>query len=273
MAEDYLEVNLANWNSRVPLHKIGYPLEAFRRDPLYLSHVVRFDQPRLGDLHGVSAVHLQCHLGTDTLSLHRLGAQVVGLDFSAPALDVARALAGDCQAAIDYVESDVYGAVAALGAARFDLVYTGIGALCWLPSIERWANVVSQLLKPGGRLFLREGHPVLWSLSDPRPDGLWVVEYPYFETPEGVEFVQTQSYVDVDGDVGSPRHITFNHGLGEIFTALMGAGLTLTAFEEHSSVPWDAFGSAGVVDVNGEYRLRIKPERLPASYTLQAAKR
>ena len=131
---------------------------------------------------GLDAVHLQCHIGTDTLSLARLGASMCGLDFSAPALDVARRLAADCGERIEYTRAEVYDAVDALGAERFDLVYTGIGALCWLPDVGRWAATVAGLLRRGGRLFLREGHPMLWTLRDPRPDGLLVIEYPYFET-------------------------------------------------------------------------------------------
>ena len=88
--EDYLAINLANWNSRVPHHVAGYGLDDFRSDPTYLSEVVRFDRPRLGDISGLDVVHLQCHIGTDTISLARLGAaSVTGLDFSQPALDAA----------------------------------------------------------------------------------------------------------------------------------------------------------------------------------------
>jgi SAM-dependent methyltransferase len=272
MGESYVEVNRANWNSRVPLHARGYGLEQFRADPAWLSGTVRFDQPRLGDVRGLELVHLQCHIGTDTLSLARLGAKVTGLDFSAPALGVARELARDCGAEISYVEGEVYDAVAKLGEARFDVVFTGIGALCWLPRIERWAATVSQLLKPGGRLFMREGHPILWALCNPRPDELLVLEYPYFETPEGTEFIETKTYVEHDGELAAPRHICFNHGIGEILTALLRSGLRLTAFEEHQSVPWDPFGSAGSRNDQGEYRLRQQPERIPATYTLQAVK-
>jgi len=176
---DYLDVNRANWDSRVPHHLAAYGLERFRDDPAHLSNVVRFDLPRLGSIDGLDVVHLQCHIGTDTLSLARLGARTVtGLDFSTPALEAAAELAAACGATIDFVESDLYGAVQALGGARFDLVYTGIGALCWLPDVERWAHVVADLLRPGGRLFIREGHPVLWALDDPRPDGLLVLAYP-----------------------------------------------------------------------------------------------
>jgi SAM-dependent methyltransferase len=269
---DYRAVNLANWNSRVPHHEQGYGLDAFRTDPSYLSDVVTFDLPRLGSIEGLDVVHLQCHIGTDTLSLARLGARsVTGLDFSAPALEVAARLAADCGATIDYVESELYGAVEALGAERFDLVFTGIGALCWLPDVAAWARVVAALLRPGGRLFIREGHPVLWALDDPRPDGLLVVQYPYFET-EGIPFSETESYVEHDEPLASPDIVHFNHGLAEIITAVMSAGLTLTAIEEHDTVPWNALGDAMVEVEPNEFRLREAPERLPATYTLQATK-
>jgi 2-polyprenyl-3-methyl-5-hydroxy-6-metoxy-1,4-benzoquinol methylase len=160
---DYVEVNRANWDSRVSHHVSGYDLDSFRSDSAHLSHVVQFDLPRLGSIAGLDVVHLQCHIGTDTLSLARLGAKsVTGLDFSRPALEVATRLAADCGAEIDYVESELYSAVDVLGAGRFDLVYTGIGSLGWLPDIRRWGEVVGALLRPGGRLFIREYHPVLW---------------------------------------------------------------------------------------------------------------
>lgn len=269
----YRDVNLANWNARVPHHVLGYGLQAFRDDPTHLSDVVRFDLPRLGDVRGLDVVHLQCHIGTDTLSLHRLGARsVTGLDFSQPALDAAAELATSTGASIDWVCSDVYGAVEALGPGRFDLVFTGIGALCWLPDVRRWAQVVADLLRPGGRLFIREGHPMLWALADPRPDGLLVVEYPYYETAEGTSFRDATTYVEHEGEIDSPDTVEFNHGIGEILTAVADAGLRLDAFEEHRSVPWNALGDAMVDSGGGEYELAWRPERLAASYTLRATK-
>ena len=265
-------MNRANWNSRVPHHVHGYDLEVFREDPAHLWHVMRFDYERLGSGAGHDVVHLQCHLGTDTLSLSRLGARrVTGLDFSAPALEVAARLAHDCDANIEYVLSELYGAVDALGPERFDLVYTGLGALCWLPDIRQWAQVVAQLLRPGGRLFLREGHPVLWSLGDPREDGLLVEQYPNFEAP-GVPFVEDHSYVAHDEPLVSPRSISFNHGIGELVTALMDAGLTLTSLQEHRSIPWNALGNLKYDDGTGEFRLSSGSNTVPLSYTLQASK-
>jgi len=158
--EDYLAVNRANWDDRAAAHAAspGYAVQRLIADPRALSGVVEFDQALLGDVSGLDGIHLQCHIGTDTLSLHRLGARMTGLDFSPAALAQARRLAAAAGADIPFVEARVDDAVAVLGAERFDLVYTGIGALCWLPSIRDWAATVAALLRPGGRLVAYVTH-------------------------------------------------------------------------------------------------------------------
>jgi SAM-dependent methyltransferase len=272
---DYRTVNRANWDERAPAHAASpdYGVERYVEDPEHLSDVVRFDRPRLGDVAGLRAVHLQCHIGTDTLSLHRLGARVTGLDFSGASLAQARALAARTGADIDYVESDVYDAPQVLEPGAFDLVYTGIGAIGWLPDIRRWAQVVGALLRPGGRLFIREGHPMLWALDDARTDGLLAVEYTYFERPEPLVFDEPGTYVATDVTFTHNLTHEWNHGLGEIVTALLDAGLDLTMLQEHDSVPWNALPGVTECDERGEWRLRDRPWRLPMSYTLQARKR
>jgi SAM-dependent methyltransferase len=272
--QDYRVVNRAIWDERAPAHAASpdYGFDRFVADPEHLSDVVRFDLPRLGDVRGLRGVHLQCHIGTDTLSLHRLGARMTGLDLSPASLAEARRLAAATGAAIDYVEAEVYAAPDVLGAGSFDLVYTGIGALCWLPDVRRWARTVADLLRPGGRLFLREGHPMLWALGDARPDGLLVVEYPYFETEAPLVVEESGTYVQTDVELKLTTSHSWNHGLAETITALMEAGMTLTALVEHDSVPWE--GLEGQMDLgpDGEYRLRDRPERVACSYTLQAVK-
>ena len=133
--------------------------------PDAVSRVVAFDRERLGDLSGLDVVHLQCHIGTDTISLARLGARVTGLDFSPSALAAARQLAERADVEIDLIESDVDRAVEALGAGRFDLVYTGIGACaargtssrrCAMAGDDRTTTLA---WRPGGRLFICERTP------------------------------------------------------------------------------------------------------------------
>jgi SAM-dependent methyltransferase len=271
---DYRTLNRANWDERAPAHAASpdYALARFAQDPDFISDVVRFDRERLGDVRGLRGVHLQCHIGTDTISLARLGARMTGLDFSAASLAEARRLAERTQADVEFVQADVYDAAEALQG-PFDLVYTGTGALCWLPDIRRWAEVVVALLRPGGRLFLREGHPMLWTLAEPRPDRLLVVEHPYFETRDPLVWDEPGTYVQTDATFVHNRTLEWNHGLGEIVSALLDHGLELTMLSEHDSVPWEALPGQMERLGGGEWRLADRPERLPHSYTLQACRR
>lgn len=269
---DYRDVNRANWDERVPAHVASpdYHVAQFEQDPSYLSEVVRFDQPRLGDVAGLRAVHLQCHIGTDTVSLARLGARMSGLDFSPAAIEQAQSLADRLGLPVDFHVADVYDAVEALGAASYDLVFTGIGALCWLPDIQRWADTVAGLLKPGGRLFVREGHPMLWAL-DAGPEQA-VLKHPYFESVEPIVWDEGGTYVETDAEFTTTVTHEWNHGLSEIITALQRAGLVFDSLAEHDSAPWNALPGLMTEDETGEWRLTENPNRLPATYTLQAHK-
>lgn len=273
-SEDPAAVNRAMWDERAPAHAASpdYHVEDFVSDPAYLSDVVRFDLPRLGDVRGLRGVHLQCHLGTDTISLARLGARMTGLDFSGAALAEARALSARCGTHVDFVEGDVHDAPALLGGGRFDLVFTGIGALCWLPSITRWAAVVDELLAPGGRLFLREGHPMLWALAEPADSQDLRVAHPYFEQQEPVRWDEGGTYVETDVEFRATVSYEWNHGIGEVVGALLARGLVITELVEHDTIPWNGLPGLMVPVGGGEFRLADRPERLAASYTLQARK-
>ncbi|MFS0735077.1 class I SAM-dependent methyltransferase [Microbacterium sp. 1P10UB] len=273
--QDFLAANRANWDDRAALHADrggkGYRVGRFIDDPSVLSDVVRFDRERLGDIRGLRVVHLQCHIGTDTLSLARLGARVTGLDFSPVGIEEARRLAADAGAEVDYVVSDVADAVSALGAGGFDLVYTGIGALCWLPSIRAWAEVVAGLLAPGGRLFIREAHPILWAVDETIGDDVHL-RYSYFERAEPLEWDDDSSYVETDRALTATKTYEWNHGIGEVVTALLDAGLVLTGLVEHDSVPYDALPGQMRLREDGEFVLDARSGVMPLSYTLQAVK-
>lgn len=275
MADDYLSLNRSSWDERAPAHAASsdYAFGRFAADPEYLSDVVRFDLPRLGSVAGLRGIHLQCHIGTDTISLARLGADMCGLDFSAASIAEARRLSQLARSNVGFHEADVYRAVEVVGASRFDLVFTGIGALCWLPSVGRWAEVVASLLAPGGRLFLREGHPVLWSLAAPLRGGELVIDDAYFERAEPTVVEHPSTYVATDATFANNVTHQWNHGIGEVVTALLEQGLELTGLVEHDSVPWEALPGDMEQVGAGEWRLRDRPYRLPHSYTLQAVKR
>src|SRR3954469_11639705 len=216
MTEDYRDVNRASWDERAPAHAAspGYSVQRFIDDPTFISDVVSFDVPRLGDIRGLRGVHLQCHIGTDTVSLARLGARMTGVGFSPVAIAEARGLAERLALDVDFVESDVYSVLDLLEPASYDLVFTGIGALCWLPDVRRWAEVVAGLLRPGGRLFLREGHPMLLALDEQRTDQL-VVDFPSFGHAEPQVFDEPGTYVETDAEFTHVTSHSWNHGIGE----------------------------------------------------------
>lgn len=273
-ADEYLEHNRRGWDARAGVHAraAGYGLQRLIDDPRALSQVVEFDRPRLGRLDGLDVVHLQCHVGTDTVSLSRLGARsTTGLDLSPSSLVEARRLAAACAADIRFVEADVYSAPAALGA-HYDVVYTGIGAIGWLPSIERWAATVATLLRPGGRLFIRDAHPMMYAIEDLDHYEQLLVDLPYFEVAEPLVAASSETYVATDESIEETTWVEWNHGIGDILTAILGHGMRITQFVEHMSAPWDALPGLTVAIEGGEYQLADRPERVPMTFTLQAVK-
>lgn len=232
------EANRARWDESVPIHVAseGYDLAGFLQGEKSL-YPVELDE--VGDVRGKRLLHLQCHFGMDTLSWARLGATVTGLDFSGAAINQARALATNIGITdATFVEANLYDARSAVSG-QFDVVYTGIGALCWLHDIREWARIAAHFIAPGGFLYVYEGHPVLWAVDDARPDELLSLREPYFERPAASEFTGEYSYVDGPA-LKNTKTYEWNHGLGEIVTALIDAGLRLDFLHEHREVAWQA---------------------------------
>ncbi len=220
----------------------------------------------------------------DTLSWARLGARVAGLDFASAAIEAARRLSEDSGVPGRFVEANVYDAPAALERERFDIVYTGIGALNWLPDIVAWARVVSDCLVDGGRLYLYEAHPMRGALDYDNPDQQLLLRFPYFSQPEPGTDMSTETYVDGPTFEPMPVH-DWNHGLGEIVTAVIEAGMDLEFLREHREVPWQAlpwmeFVGDGPRGADGRYqsgRMWRLPEAqrdlVPLMYSLMATRR
>lgn len=273
--DEYRATNRANWDDRAAAHAVApsYHVDRLVEDPDALSEVVAFDAPYLGDVAGLDLLHLQCHIGTDTLSWAKLGAHVTGLDFSAASLAQARAIADRMGVAAEWVEAEFYDAPAALGGRQFDVVYTGVGALCWLPDIAGWARVVASCLRPGGRLLVREGHPMMWALDDERDDDVLALRYPYFETDEPNRFDDGGTYAEVPEGTTFETATTYDwsHGIGEILTAVLDAGLVIEGFEEHRFLDWQPWELFEPIPDTGLYRLPERlSDRVPLAYTLQA---
>jgi 2-polyprenyl-3-methyl-5-hydroxy-6-metoxy-1,4-benzoquinol methylase len=267
---DPIDQNRERWDEVVDIHIASdfYRVAEFKAgqsklDPLILSE--------LGDISGMKLLHLQCHFGLDTLSLARLGAQATGLDFSPKAIAAARTLAAETGIDAQFVAGRVENA-AALAGTDFDIVFTSWGVLMWLPDIDLWASTLAKCLKPGGRFYIAEGHPILWIFEDQKEtylENLNVVRSYFLEGPQ-----QWENPFDYAEPTISLKHHTSNewqHGIGEVVTALAKAGLRIDFLHEHDSLVWP--GIPGMIgNGQGQYHAPEGTPRLPFAYSISARK-
>lgn len=269
---DHFADNRANWDDRAAVHEAsGYGIDRLVENPAFITPEIAQDRERLGDLTGRDVIHLQCHLGTDTVSLARLGARrVVGLDLSGESIRRARTIAERCCVDIAFVEANVYDAREAVEGV-FDVVYTGIGVLCWLPDVAAWARTIASLLKPGGRFVVRDDHPFFMTIGEDVSDGLRI-EQPYFQQRDPQTWDEAATYIEAADDAPAITHTRsheWNHSIGEIITAVLEAGLVLDSFEETEVSAWAPWPD--LMEPHGPgHRLRDRPERLPLQFVLTA---
>jgi SAM-dependent methyltransferase len=265
---EMVTANEADWDARAPLHAASAfydrPAEYWFAD---------YEWEDLGPLAGRDVLHLQCHLGTETIAFARRGARVTGLDLSQRSLVEARRIAGDAELDVEYVHSDVYDAVGALGGRQFDIVYTGKGALCYLPDLEKWASVVRELLRPGGALYVVEFHPLLNALREvslPGESEELILRADYLEGRGAIARDSTVTYTG-DEVPGRQRSYEWRHGLGEIVTTLATAGFQIDSLRESEVLQWPRWPSMQPTP-EGWWRLPDEAPRIPLLFALKAIK-
>ncbi len=273
-AREHLAANRALWDEWTGVHlrsefydvagwKAGRrPMRAFLLD-------------ELGDVNGKDVLHLQCHFGLDTLALARLGARVTGVDFSERAVEAARGLAvevglGDRSR---FVCSDVLELPAAL-TGDFDVVFTTIGVLSWLPDLARWARVVARYLRPGGFVYVADAHPFA-QVYDDEADELRL-RYPYWESADPIAWKVQGSYADPDAVVEQEVEYAWTHSMGEIVTVLADAGLRIEFLHEFPFVVWKMLPfMVEHPTLEGETEWRLpggQQQFLPLLFSLKASK-
>lgn len=270
--ERLMRANRANWDARTPVHVASrfYGIDQCLDPARWFAS---FEWEDLGELAGRDVVHLQCHLGTETLAFAQRGARAVGLDFSAASVAAARDVAARAGLDVTYVRANVYDAVTALGEGRFDVVYTGKGALCYLPDLTRWADVVARLLRPGGRLYVVEFHPLLNALGPKPAHGEGpelLLRHDYLGGGDGaVHRDATYTYTDGPAVEGAVDSYEWMHGMGDVVNALTDVGLTVRRLRESEELPWQRWPRM-VRTPSGWWRL---PEpRIPLLYSLLATR-
>ena len=263
MNDTYTQTNRDLWNGWARLHVRSsfYDVPGFRAGN---SSLMPIELAELGDVTGKSLLHLQCHFGTDTLSWARRGALVTGVDFSHAAIRLARSLAEEVGLQARFICSDIFELPSVLEE-RFDIIFTSYGVLSWLNDLNRWAAIIARYLTPNGVFYMVEFHPV-WDMLDEQ-DGTHL-RYDYFHLPEPERFEEQGSYADRDTDF---RHAGYawSHGMGEIVTALISAGLRIEYLHEF---PYSVYNVAECLEERepGRFTVRGQTGSIPLLFSIRA---
>lgn len=264
----YMEENRLQWEVWAPL-KAGseqYDLAGFRRGGVRLPPL---EIEEVGDVAGKSLLHLQSHVGLDTLSWARLGASTTGVDFSHEATAIARNLASETGIDATFVESNVYDLPQVLHA-TFDVVYTSRGVLGWLPDLRRWAEVVAHFLAPGGAFYIFESHPTAWMFDTEVTDNTLRPRHSYFGHEEPLHFVYRSPTAVPDASETSVEY-DWGHSLGEVITSLIDAGLRVQFVHEWPFISWRLLPFMVLGD-DGWWRLPPGMASIPLAFSLRAVK-
>ena len=269
--DERIEINRINWNERTPIHvtAAGYNVAGFKRGELRLTDT---EISEVGDVNGKSLLHLQCHFGMDTMSWARLGARATGVDLSDEAIRVAQELNAELDLGTRFIRANVYDLPEVLDE-QFDVVFTGRGALCWLPDMAAWAKVVARHLRPGGTFYVLDSHPA-GHMYEPIPsaDGELDVRpiYSYFHDAEGwFDEGDRPSYTG-DATISTPVY-EWQHSLSDIINAVIGAGMTIEYVHEFPFAFWGMYPN--MVETGREqWQIERYRGNIPFTFSLRATK-
>lgn len=252
-----------------------YDVASFKAGGSEAIRIADHEREDVGDVTGKTLLHLQCHFGLDTLSWARLGAVVTGADFSPVGIAAARSLADEVGLRAEFVCSNLYDLPGALDLPEgggFDVVYTSNGVLGWLPDIRGWARVVAHFVKPGGFFYIAEIHPVANAFENEGVEaGELRLQYPYWTHAAPISFDVVGSYADPNAPTEGLKEHGWDHGLGEIVTALIDAGLRIDSLREFPFCNWPLDFLERRDD--GHYYLpEGTPGELPIFFSLKATK-
>jgi 2-polyprenyl-3-methyl-5-hydroxy-6-metoxy-1,4-benzoquinol methylase len=263
LENNYLDINRKAWDEKV----IPHINSEFYNQKEFLegkNSLQKIELDILGDISQKSVLHLQCHFGQDSISMARLGANVVGVDFSSVAIENAKILAQQTQTNAEFICCDVYNLPQHLDQ-QFDIVFTSYGTIGWLPDLDRWASIISHFLNPNGKFIFVEFHPVVWIFDNDFKS----VEYSYFKAEAIVEN-EEGTYADKSAAI-SPTTISWNHSLSEVFQSLIKNGLSVENFNEYDYSPYDCFNNT-IETEPGKFIIANLGNKIPMVYSLVATK-
>jgi len=261
--QHYFDENKKLWDQRTVVHKDSsfYDVESFFQGKSSLNEI---ELRELGNVEGRKILHLQCHFGMDSLSLVRMGADVTGVDLSDTAIEEARKLNAQLSLNAKFICCNVYDLKDHLND-QFDIVFTSYGVIGWLPDLNKWGEIISHFLKPGGFFYMAEFHPVVWMLDEDFKE----VKY-YYHNHETIVMNAQGTYTDRHANIQGKEY-SWNHSISEVLNALLEQNLQLEFFNEYSYSPYPCFRNV-VQGSDGNWRVLGLEDKIPMVYSLKTVK-
>ena len=253
--KEYTTQNRLAWDEIAEVrHKGWEPAEFFANGGCRLNTQIL---DVVGDVRGLKLCHLQCATGEDTLSWANRGVDATGVDISPKQIELARRKAAAAGLSVRFIAADLYDLPADVFAERFDIVFTGGGAVVWLPDLDRWAQIIVRILKSNGRLILDEEHPLAGCMEVQEGQVRLVDDY------FGRKAMTYSGWSHFSGGEGAKESkYEFTWPLGDVVTALARAGLRIELLAERPSRAQWRFGAKlkEVASMPGEYLLVARRE-------------
>lgn len=261
---DYIKINKQTWNNKVPVHLESefYNQKAFLEGKNSLPDI---DLELLGNINGKSVLHLQCHFGQDSISMARMGAKVTGIDLSDKAIEEAQKINAALNLDAKFICCNVYDTLEYVKE-QLDIVYTSYGVIGWLPDLDKWANVISKSLKPGGKLIFVEFHPVVWMFDDNFNE----IKY-HYHNEKTITETYTGTYANKEAEIQTD-YVGWNHSLSEVISNLLKHGLKIQHFKEYDYSPYNCFNQTEEFE-KGKFRIKHLENKIPMLYSLTALKK
>jgi len=261
--EQYFSINKDAWNKKTPVHVESsfYNQEAFLNGKNSLNDI---ELGLLGNIQDKNILHLQCHFGQDTISLSRLGAIATGVDIAENAINIAKQTANQLNLQTQFICCNIYDLPNYLNQ-KFDIVFTSYGTIGWLPDLDKWANLIAQYLKPGGRFVMVEFHPVVWMFDDHFQN----ISYNYFNTGEIIEN-EVGTYANKASSI-TQQYISWNHSISEIINSLINQKLIINSFDEYNFSPYNCFKNTIEFEPN-KFQIKHLENKIPMLFAIKATK-
>lgn len=254
------------WNELAPVHYESYNIDKLRRGQHLLDEI---QMSEIGDVTGKSLLHLQCHIGTDSLSFVRLGASVTGVDISDRSIELAEKLKAELNLDAKFINCNVYD-LPQYSDQKYDIVYTSQGVLCWLSDLKLWANLIAKYLEPNGFFYIMESHPFLHVFDDSGSPEL-DAKYSYFHKAEPDKWVdESPDYSDENYISDTPSY-EWQWSLSDIVNSLVQAGLRISFVNEYDKIFYKAHPDM-IRASDGWWYLPEKKRKIPLMFTLKAHK-